>query len=73
MLDTSIFICQLSDRQQEKIKDIVSKYCHKENFTEEEKAEMIKNVMDDRLSLLEEIEVDTVGFLRNTNVIQLRA
>lgn len=70
-MDTNIFICQLSQRQQEKIKDIVTKYCNKQGYNEEETTEMIINVLEDRLCLLEEIEVDTVGFLRSTNVIKI--
>lgn len=70
-MDTNIFICQLSNRQQEKIKNIVIKYCIKQGYDEEETKEMIINVMEDRLCLLEEIEVDTVGFLRSTNVIKI--
>lgn len=63
MLDTDIFICQLPVNKQLLINKEVLKYCNEEKFTESETEEIIQNVMSDRLCLLEEIGINTMGLL----------
>ena len=52
MLNTNIFICQLSIAQQQQIKDALMNCKELEN--EDNKIEIIENAMDDRICLLED-------------------
>ena len=54
-MNTSIFICQLSQSKQDLIQKKVKRYLTLEGHTKEYIEEAIGNVMDDRLVNLEEV------------------
>jgi hypothetical protein len=61
-MNSSIFICQLSQVKQNKIKNLVSKHLIAEGFENDKIQEIIENVMSDRLVNIEEV-VDINQFL----------
>ena len=54
-MNTNIFICQLSDNQQQYIKEKIYNYLVKEGYDKNYINECITNVMDDRLVNIEDI------------------
>lgn len=56
---SSPFICQLTKEQQNLVMKLLLEYVAKNDFSYEKSVEVIKNVLDDRLCLLEEIGIDT--------------
>lgn len=48
-VNSNTFVCQLSEDNQEKIKQQVSKYLLNEGYGKDKIKEVISNVMDDRL------------------------
>ncbi|NFL43167.1 hypothetical protein FDB61_15880 [Clostridium botulinum] len=61
-MKSSIFICQLSNENQNKIREVVKSYLIKEGYNNKQTNEILSNVMDDRLCNIEEI-VDIQQFL----------
>lgn len=61
-MNNNIFICQLPKEKQNKIKHLLSCYLHDEGFSEKESDNIIKNVMDDKLSIIENV-IDIEEFL----------
>ena len=61
-MNSSIFVCQLSQVKQNKIKKLVSKHLRNEGFGIDKVNEIIENVMSDRLVNVEEI-IDISEFL----------
>ena len=61
-MNSSIFICQLSQVKQNKIKKLVTKHLKAEGFKADKINEIIENVMSDRLVNIEEV-VDISQFL----------
>ncbi|HBJ1645854.1 TPA: hypothetical protein LA462_000307 [Clostridium botulinum] len=54
-MKSSIFICQLSNENQNKIREVVKSYLIKEGYNNKQTNEILSNVMDDRLCNIEEI------------------
>lgn len=54
-MNTTVFICQLSETKQNYIKKKITEYLTNEGYSEEYIDECIDNVMDDRLVNVEEI------------------
>lgn len=54
-MNSNIFISQLPKEKQLKIKNLISIYLTKEGFNDLEKYRIIKNVMSDRLTLIDDI------------------
>lgn len=54
-MNSNIFISQLPKETQLKIKNLISIYLTKEGFNDLEKYRIIKNVMNDRLTLIDDI------------------
>jgi len=54
-MNSSIFICQLSQGKQNKIKKLVTNHLIAEGFENDKIDEIIENVMSDRLVNVEEI------------------
>jgi len=54
-MNSSIFICQLSQAKQNKIKKLVTRHLRSEGFDNDKVDEIIENVMNDRLLLIEEL------------------
>ena len=54
-MNTNIFICQLSDNQQQYIKEKIYNYLVKEDYDKQYINECITNVMGDRLVNIEDI------------------
>ena len=61
-MSSSIFICQLSQGKQNKIKKLVTKHLKAEGYENNKINEIIENVMSDRLVNIEEV-VDISQFL----------
>ncbi|NFN06128.1 hypothetical protein FDB50_15595 [Clostridium botulinum] len=61
-MKSSIFICQLSNENQNKIREVVKSFLIKEGYNNKQTNEILSNVMDDRLCNIEEI-VDIQQFL----------
>ncbi|NFI55904.1 hypothetical protein FDA48_05870 [Clostridium botulinum] len=61
-MKSSIFICQLSNKNQNKIREVVKSFLIKEGYNNKQTNEILSNVMDDRLCNIEEI-VDIQQFL----------
>ncbi len=54
-MKSSIFICQLSNENQNKIREVVKSYLIKEGYNNKQTNEILSNVMNDRLCNIEEI------------------
>ena len=61
-MNSSIFICQLSQAKQNKLKKLVTKNLVSEGFDNDNINEIVENVMSDRLANIEEV-VDISEFL----------
>ena len=61
-MDSSIFICELTQVKQNKVKKLVKRYLVSEGFDNDKVDEIIENVMSDRLVNIEEV-VDINPFL----------
>lgn len=69
-MDSTIFICQLKEENQSKIKKLVNKYLTDEGYDNKDIEEITLNVMSDRLCLLSEV-MDIETFLKTGKVIKI--
>lgn len=61
-MNTTIFIAQLNDEKQEKIKKLIIEVLTEEGYQAEEIKEIVSNAMNDRLCNLEDF-IDITPFL----------
>lgn len=70
-MKTTIFIAELSNENQEKIKKMIIEFLTTEGYENEKIREIIENVMNERLCNLEEF-IDIEPFLQKGKVISIK-
>lgn len=70
-MNSTIFICDLSKENQNKIKELLRGYYVKEGYKEEEIEQLIINAMENRLWVLSEV-IDIDPFIEEGKVIKLK-
>lgn len=70
-MKTSLFICQLSKQNQEKIKQGIINFLKDEGYEDSEIKEISNNTMDGRLSDIEEF-INIEPFIEEGKVIKLK-
>lgn len=69
-MKASLFICQLSKQNQEKIKNEIINFLKNEGYEDTEIEEISNNVMDSRLSDIEEF-INITPFIEEGKVIKI--
>lgn len=69
-MKTSLFICQLSKQNQEKIRNEIINFLKNEGYEDTEIEEISNNVMDSRLSDIEEF-INITPFIEEGKVIKI--
>lgn len=70
-MKTSLFICQLSKQNQEKIKQGITNFLKDEGYEDSEIKEISNNTMDGRLSDIEEF-INIEPFIEEGKVIKIK-
>lgn len=69
-MKASLFICQLSKQNQEKIRNEIINFLKNEGYKDTEIEEISNNVMDSRLSDIEEF-INITPFIKEGKVIKI--
>lgn len=70
-MNTSLFICQLSKQNQEKIRKKIIKFLKDEEYEDTEIKEISNNAMDGRLCDIEEF-IKITQFIEEGKIIQIK-
>lgn len=71
MINANSFVCELTKKNRNKIKELITSYLIKEGHDDKKIKETILNVMEDRLWNIQEI-VNIEQFFENGKVIDIR-